>query len=192
MIKRIFDLIISIIGVIMLLPIIIIVWVLSSFDTNSSGLFFQKRIGQFGNSFTIYKFRTMHFKSQKISNLGSGLLASKLDELPQLFNVIIGNMSIVGPRPDITGYYDKLEGTDKKVLELKPGITSMAAIIYENEEAILSGLDNPLEYNDKVIFPEKVKLNLEYYHNRSIWVDVNVIFKTLAAIFKRFIKGKDL
>jgi lipopolysaccharide/colanic/teichoic acid biosynthesis glycosyltransferase len=103
----------------------------------------------------------------------------KLDELPQFFNVLIGNMSIVGPRPDIEGYYDKLEGEDRKILELKPGITSEASLKYYNEEAILEQQENPLLYNDTVIFPDKVRMNLEYYYNRSFWDDLWIIWSTV-------------
>ena len=148
-------------------------------STHSSGFFFQKRIGQYGKSFTIYKLQTIHPKTKKISIMGQFVRKYKLDELPQFFNVLIGNMSIVGPRPDIEGYYDKLEGEDRKILELKPGITSEASLKYYNEEAILEQQENPLLYNDTVIFPDKVRMNLEYYYNRSFWDDLRIIWSTV-------------
>ena len=104
---------------------------------------------------------------------------SKLDELPQLWNIIIGNMSFVGPRPDIAGYYDLLQGENRKILELKPGLTSLASIKYAHEEYILAQQENPLGYNDTVIFPDKVKMNLEYYYSNSIYGDLKIIWKTV-------------
>ncbi len=113
-----------------------------------------------------------------ISAFGKFLRKSKLDELPQLINVLKGDMSFVGPRPDIPGYYDKLEGEQRNVLNLKPGITSEASIKYKNEEAILKGQANPLKYNDEVIFPDKVKMNLDYYYKRTFFGDIKIILKT--------------
>ena len=130
-------------------------YVVASVDTFSNGLFTQPRVGQYGVLFTIYKLKTIRPKSQKISPVGRFLRKSKIDELPQLFNVLNGTMSFVGPRPDIEGYYDKLEGEARKVLQLKPGITSEASIKYANEEVILEQQPNPLRYNDEVIFPDK-------------------------------------
>jgi lipopolysaccharide/colanic/teichoic acid biosynthesis glycosyltransferase len=104
--------------------------------------------------------------------------ATKLDELPQLFNVLKGDMSLVGPRPDIPGYYDKLDGQDRLVLLLKPGITSEAGIKYRNEEKILLEQENPLKYNDEVLFPDKVRMNVDYYHNLSFRNDIYILLKT--------------
>ena len=117
-----------------------------------------------------------------ISPLGRFLRKTKLDELPQLWNVLIGDMSFVGPRPDIPGYYDILEGEARKVLELKPGITSLASIKYRDEECILKTQNNPSEYNDTVLFPDKVKMNLDYYYNRSFFGDLKIILKTFRII----------
>ena len=115
----------------------------------------------------------------KISKLGTFLRKSKLDELPQFWNVLIGDMSFVGPRPDIAGYYDVLEGEDRKILLLKPGLTSLASIKYANEEEILGLQENSLLYNDTIIFPDKVKMNLDYYYNHSFLSDINIIIKTI-------------
>ena len=114
-----------------------------------------------------------------ISKLGAFLRNSKLDELPQLWNIVIGNMSFVGPRPDIAGYYDVLEGENRKILELKPGLTSLASIKYSKEELLLEQQENPLNYNDTVIFPDKVKMNLQYYYSNSVFIDVKIIWKTI-------------
>ena len=98
-----------------------------------------------------------------------------MDELPQLFNILLGQMSFVGPRPDVPGYYDKLQGEARKLLELKPGLCSRAALKYFNEEALLAKKQDPLKYNDEVIFPDKVRMNLEYYYNRSFLEDLRIL-----------------
>ena len=184
MTKRIIDILFSIISFILLLPVLLLVWVLSAVDTNSNGIFLQERIGQFGKIFHIYKFRTMHFTTNKVSSVGALLRRFKLDELPQLLNVIKGEMSIVGYRPDILGYYDTLEGENRKILELKPGLTSLAAIKYANEEDVLAKQKYPLQYNDNVLFPDKVKLNLDYYYHRTFWGDLKIIWKTVVVLFR--------
>ena len=115
----------------------------------------------------------------RILPFGKWLRKTKLDEIVELVNVLKGEMSFVGPRPDVEGYADKLEGEDRKVLELRPGITGPASLKYINEEEILANVDNPQQYNDKVIFPDKVKINLDYYYNRTFWEDIRVILKTI-------------
>lgn len=179
MIKRIFDIIFSFLLLVLLCELIFIGFILASIDTRSNGIFCQKRVGQYGKSFTIFKLKTIHPKTRKISKFGYLLRKSKWDELPQLWNVFIGEMSFVGPRPDISGYYDKLQGEERKILELKPGITSLASIKYKNEEEILSKKENPLEYNDAVLFPDKVKMNLDYYYSHSFFGDIKIILKTI-------------
>ena len=179
MYKRAFDFFLSFLTLIPLGFFLILFWVLASIDTNANGLFIQKRIGQFGKVFFILKLRSMSLKTNKISKFGQFLRNSKIDELPQLCNILIGNMSFVGPRPDIPGYYDKLEGENRKILELKPGLTSEASIKYANEEELLNQQDDPLFYNDTIIFPDKVKMNLEYYYKQSILVDLQIIVKTI-------------
>ena len=153
---------------------------MATLDTRQNGLFSQQRIGQFGKPFTIYKLRTFGRSSVRpVSKFGAFLRNSKIDELPQLFNVFLGQMSFVGPRPDISGYYDTLKGEDRKILELKPGLTSLASIKYANEDDVLSKQNNPLEYNDTIIFPDKVKMNLEYYYTNTIFGDIKIIWNTL-------------
>lgn len=172
--KRLFDVVFSAIGLICFGWLIIILIFLAYFDT-SKGLFLQSRIGQFGKPFKIYKMRSMHFKTDRISTFGRFLRKSKLDELPQLYNILIGDMSFVGPRPDIAGYYDLLQDENRMILELKPGLCSLAAIKYYNEDEILSIQENPLSYNDEVIFPDKVKMNLHYYYNHTFWGDIKIL-----------------
>ena len=184
MIKCFFDFVFSLGAIILLSPILFVCWLLASMDTASNGLFLQVRVGQFGKPFTIYKLRTMHSTTHEISNIGSFLRHFKLDELPQLVNILQGNMSIVGPRPDIAGYYDLLEGKDRLILNLKPGLTSLAALKYMYEDALLAEQEDPLEFNDTSIFPDKVKINLAYYYNRSFVGDLNIIWKTLVRLLK--------
>lgn len=179
MAKRIFDVFFSALALIIFSWIILFFWILSTIDTRSNGFFSQIRIGQFGNKFRIYKLKTINNSNNTISVLGLFLRKYKIDELPQIWNVFIGNMSFVGPRPDLPGYYDKLEGENRNILELKPGITSEASIKYYNEEEILKQHDNALLYNDTVIFPDKVKMNLDYYYNRNLLVDIKIIIKTI-------------
>ena len=178
--KRLFDLFFALLGIIISGLLLLILYILASIDTKQNGIFSQKRIGQFGAPFTIYKIRTFGLSEEKpISKLGAFLRNSKLDELPQLWNIVVGNMSFVGPRPDIAGYYDVLEGENRKILELKPGLTSLASIKYSKEELLLEQQENPLNYNDTVIFPDKVKMNLEYYYSNSVFIDVKIIWKTI-------------
>jgi lipopolysaccharide/colanic/teichoic acid biosynthesis glycosyltransferase len=179
MIKRFFDIFLSSFGLILISWLLFLCIVFASLDTKSFGIFTQKRIGQFGKPFRIYKIKTLHGQTKEISKIGKFLRKSKLDELPQLFNILLGEMSFVGPRPDIAGYYDLLEGENRKILELKPGLTSEASIKYRNEEDILKNANNPAQYNDTIIFPDKVKMNLAYYYKNSFWTDIQIILKTI-------------
>lgn len=188
--KYIFDRLVSLIGLLFLWPILIIVAVLILCKMPGGPvLFTQKRVGRHGNLFTIYKFRTMmvnHCGSSvsvageaRITPLGSLLRKYKLDELPELWNVLIGDMSFVGPRPDVPGYADQLTGIDRRILELRPGITGPASLKYRNEEELLAMVKNPQEYNDTVIFPDKVRLNLYYLDHYSFVKDIQIIFCTV-------------
>ncbi|MFN4198156.1 MAG: sugar transferase [Flavobacterium sp.] len=178
-IKRLFDIVVSALGLLFLAFFLLFIILFSSIDTQSTGLFTQKRVGQYGKPFTIFKLRTIHPKTGNISKLGKWLRRYKIDELPQLLNVLLGSMSIVGPRPDIEGYYDQLQGEERKILNLKPGLTSPAALKYLNEEYLLNQHPNPQHYNDSIIFPDKVKMNLEYYHNQSLRYDLKIIAQTI-------------
>ena len=141
----------------------------------------QTRIGQHGKPFTIYKIETM--RGGKVTRAGKFLRKTKIDELPQLYNIIKGNMVFVGPRPDVPGYYDKLQADDRRVLALKPGLTSLAAIKYRNEEQLLALQEDPLHYNDTVIFPDKVRRNLAYLNKKGFWVDMKIIWLTGRSLF---------
>lgn len=179
MLKRIFDLFFSFVGLLLSGWLLVFFWIIASLDTKSNGLFVQERIGQWGRIFKIYKLKTICPQTNRISRIGLFLRQTKIDELPQLWNVLKGEMSLVGPRPDIPGYYDVLKGESRKVLELKPGITSEASIKYQNEEMLLEQQENPLDYNDTIIFPDKVRMNLEYYYNRSFFGDIDIIVRTV-------------
>ncbi|MDC8000259.1 sugar transferase [Aequorivita todarodis] len=173
--KRWFDIVLSSIGLLFFGWLILLFILIAYFDTGN-GTFLQKRIGQYGKPFNIFKIRTINDKTGYISKFGMFLRKSKIDELPQLVNILFGQMSFVGPRPDIPGYYDKLEGEDRKILELKPGLISKAALKYYNEEALLKKQADPLKYNDEIIFPDKVRMNLEYYYNRSFAEDLRILW----------------
>ena len=121
---------------------------------------------------------------KRITRIGKKIRKYKIDEIPELINVFIGDMSFVGPRPDVPGYADLLKGESRNILKLRPGITSRASIKYANEEMILLNEDDPIAYNNNIIFPDKVKLNLNYYYNNNIWIDIKIIFATLFAVLK--------
>ncbi|MGO4709858.1 sugar transferase [Chryseobacterium sp. 2TAF14] len=168
--------------ILLILPVFFVLMILVSFDTGFSPVFRQERVGKYGKIFVIYKFRTYHIKTHTKSSFGKWMRKTKLDELPQLFNILKGDMSLVGPRPDIPGYYDKLENEDRLILNLKPGLTSEAGIKYRDEEEILNQQKDPLKYNDEVLFPEKVKMNLEYYHRLSFKNDMYILLKTFSVL----------
>lgn len=193
--KTLFDKLASFLGLIILSPLLLITGVLIKIKMPGGPVLFkQKRVGKYGKLFTMYKFRSMtigHSGSSisvkgesRITPLGAKLRKYKLDELPELWNVLIGDMSFVGPRPDVPGYADRLEGENRRMLELKPGITGPASLKYRNEEEILAEQEDPIKYNDEVLFPDKVRINLEYLDNWSFWKDIKIIIYTVL--------GKDL
>jgi lipopolysaccharide/colanic/teichoic acid biosynthesis glycosyltransferase len=177
--KRIFDFLFSFISLLLSAWFIILLYIIACIDTRGNGLFVQVRIGQYAKPFRIYKLTTINPKTGSISAFGRFLRKYKLDELPQLFNVLMGSMSMVGPRPDVPGYYDMLVGEDRVVLKLKPGLTGPASIKYANEEELLASRQDPLKYNDDIIFPDKVEINKQYYKNRSFAGDLKIIIRTI-------------
>ena len=189
-IKRIFDIIIASIGIAFTFWIMVLAVIVASIETKSFGVFIQKRVGRYGKLFRIFKIKSMKpiegidstatiSTDPRITKSGKFFRDTKIDELPQLFNVLFGTMSFVGPRPDVEGYADKLEGEDKIVLSIRPGITGPASLKYKNEEEILAKQDNPKEYNDKVIWPDKVAINREYIKNWSLINDIRYIKRTV-------------
>ncbi len=190
MAKWIFDRVVALIGLCVLWPVLLVVWVLIRVEMpGGPAIFMQKRVGKDGELFTMYKFRSMtmgHGGSSvsvagesRITPLGAKLRKYKLDELPELWNVLMGDMSFVGPRPDVPGYADKLEGEDRLILKLRPGITGPASLKYRNEEEILAREADPRKYNDEVIYPDKVRINLDYYYHRSLVGDIKLIIQTI-------------
>lgn len=188
--KQLFDRVTSLLGLIFLSPVLFIVALLIRWKMpDGQVIFCQQRVGQYGKIFTMYKFRSMtigHAGSpvsvkgeDRITPLGAVLRKYKIDELPELWNVLRGDMSLVGPRPDVPGYADLLEGNDRRILLLKPGITGPASLKYRNEEEILAQQPDPQKYNDEVLFPDKVRINIAYLENYSFWLDMKIIFCTL-------------
>ena len=190
MIKRLFDLIFAIFGLILLLPFFLAISILIKIDSKGSVFFIQDRVGQDTFLFKIIKFRTMTTSEEikstisikgdvRVTKFGEILRRYKIDELPELINIVRGEMSFVGPRPDVPGYADKLNGDARNILKLKPGITSLASLKYSNEELLLSQQKNPIDYNNNIIYPDKVKMNLNYYKNHNLWIDIKIIFATI-------------
>lgn len=188
--KHLFDKVASLLGLLLLWPVLLLVAILVRVKMPGGPLLFtQQRVGRHGKVFRIYKFRTMttdHAGSSvsvrgeaRITPLGVHLRRWKLDELPELWNVLKGDMSFVGPRPDVPGYADQLQGDDRRMLELRPGITGPATLKYRNEEELLASVDDPVRYNDEVIFPDKVRLNLYYLDHYSFAKDLQMIFCTV-------------
>lgn len=188
--KWLFDRVMSLVGLIVLCPLLLIVAILIRVKMPGGPVLFrQKRVGKDGKLFTMVKFRSMSVAhggssvsvagESRITPLGAKLRKYKLDELPELWNVLVGDMSFVGPRPDVPGYADKLVGEDRVILKLRPGITGPASLKYRNEEELLAGVDDPQIYNDTVIFPDKVRINKEYYYNWSFRKDIRYIFQTV-------------
>lgn len=188
--KYVFDRMAALLGLLLIWWLLIVVAVLIKVKMpGGPAIFKQTRIGRHGKPFTIFKFRTMtvgHGGSSvsvagesRITPLGAVLRKYKIDELPELWNVLVGDMSFVGPRPDVPGYADRLQGEDREVLELRPGITGPASLKYRNEEELLAAVDNPQEYNDTVIYPDKVRINRYYLHNYSFVKDIEMIVCTV-------------
>lgn len=189
--KRTFDLIASFLGLLVSGWLIILAWFIAGFETKSNGFFMQERVGKNGKIFRVIKIKTMHNRSiggstvttatdKRITRSGAFFRKTKIDELPQLINVLLGDMSFVGPRPDVPGFADQLEDGDKIILSVRPGITGPATLKYHNEELLLATQENPEKYNRDVIFPDKVKLNKKYITSYSFSKDLRYIFLTLA------------
>lgn len=215
--KWIFDRVMALVGLLILWPVLIVVAIMIRIKMPGGPVIFkQKRVGLHGDLFTVYKFRSMTVShggnsvsvagESRITPLGAKLRKYKLDELPELWNVLIGDMSFVGPRPDVPGYADNLKGEDRLVLELRPGITGLATLKYRDEENLIADFlhqvkelksekvkelytavdfssmsdeEIALWYNDNVIYPDKVKINLDYYRNHSLFGDLKLIIETV-------------
>lgn len=193
--KRVFDIILSLGGIVILSPFFILFSLLIKIDSKGNPFFKQLRVGKGGRDFHLFKFRTMQIDSEKrgqltvggrdprITKVGYYLRKFKIDELPQLFNVLLGNMSLVGPRPEVRKYVELYNDEQKMVLNMKPGITDYASIKYFNENEILGKSTQPEQDYINIIMPEKLKLNLEYVRKSNFLTDITIIFKTLLKIF---------
>jgi len=189
--KRLFDIVLSSIGLLILLPLFALVSLLIKVDSRGPVFFRQERVGKNFAPFRIYKFRTMAADTEgpgslitvggdsRVTKVGRVLRASKIDELPQLLNVLKGEMSLVGPRPEVRKYVQLFEADYKKLLMIRPGITDPAAIQYSSEETLLAGSDNWEEDYIGKILPEKIKLSLEYVDNHTVLTDIKLIIKTV-------------
>lgn len=177
--KRFFDFFFAAFGLCLGSPLLLLMALGAAIDTRSNGFFVQQRVGQHGVLFRIFKLRTMDAQTQSISRFGKFLRTSKIDELPQLYNVLLGNMSFVGPRPDVPGYADVLSKADQLFLSLKPGLTGLASLKYRKEDYLLSRQINPLHYNDTVLWPDKVRLNNWYAKHRTVRMDCTILLHTV-------------
>lgn len=189
--KRGFDIIFSFVGLVFTFPLIFISFLAIVISSRTSGIYAPYRIGRHGLPFKIYKLKTMREGSgpinsvttkndPRITSIGKWLRKFKIDELPQLWNVLKGEMSLVGPRPDVAGFADQLQGQDREILSLLPGITGLATLNFKQEEELLAQQKDPVTYNREVIWPEKIKLNREYIKNYSFGLDVQILWKTLS------------
>jgi len=188
--KRLFDIVLSVVGIFLTWWLMLLAWIIASVETKSNGLFMQERIGKEGKPFLVFKIKTMKpvegvdttvttSADSRIIKSGVFFRKTKIDELPQLFNVLFGSMSFVGPRPDVPGFADTLEGDDRIILTLRPGITGPASLKYKDEEALLSKQKDPERYNRDVIWPDKVQINKVYIKEWSLKKDIMYIIKTV-------------
>ncbi len=194
MFKRLFDIICSAIGIVILSPLFVILWIAVKLESKGPALFLQTRVGKNNHDFKLYKFRTMYLDSEsrgqltvgmrdpRITKVGYTLRKYKLDELPQLFNVLLGDMSLVGPRPEVRKYVNYYTEEQLKVLSVRPGITDIASIQFINENELLAAAENPEQYYIEHIMPQKLALNLKYINSNLLLKDVGLILKTIFKI----------
>ena len=178
--RRALHIFLAILSLLLLSPIILLAAFLSLLSTGQSPLYLQERIGKHAVPFTMYKIRTM--KDEAVTKAGRLLRSTKLDELPQLYNILIGDMNFVGPRPDLPGFADRLEGEDTIILDVRPGLTGPASIYFRNEEALLAKQQNPEQYNESVIWPKKVNINKKYVQERTLAKDFYYLLVTIYVI----------
>lgn len=195
--KRVFDIIASGIGLILLSPIFIFLAIWIKCDSKGPVFYKQIRVGRYNKDFILYKFRSMRIGADKgslitigghdprVTRSGYYIRKYKLDELPQLINVFIGNMSLVGPRPEVRRYVDLYTAEQMHVLDVRPGITDMASIRYRNENELLEKAEDAEGFYRDVIMQDKLKINEEYIKNASLWFDIKLIFSTFVAIIKK-------
>ena len=181
--KRLLDFLLSLILIpTLLLPVSILI-ILATIDTKIFGLFFQNRVGQYGKEFTIYKIRT-YDRNGEVSKFSKKIRKYKLDEIPQILNILLGQMSFVGPRPDVLEVMSTLSKSDQIILSIKPGLTGPASLYYFNEEALLAEQEDPIAYTNQILTPKKNAINKDYIKNYHIFNDVNYIYKTTLHVFQ--------
>jgi lipopolysaccharide/colanic/teichoic acid biosynthesis glycosyltransferase len=181
--KRLLDVLLSLILIpTLLLPVSILI-ILATIDTKIFGLFFQNRVGQYGKGFTIYKIRTYN-RNGEVSKFSKKIRKYKLDEIPQILNILLGQMSFVGPRPDVLEVMSTLSKSDQIILSIKPGLTGPASLYYFNEEALLAEQEDPIAYTNQILTPKKNAINKDYIKNYHIFNDVNYIYKTTLHVFQ--------
>ncbi|MFN3343926.1 MAG: sugar transferase [Flavobacteriales bacterium] len=195
MLKRLFDLLVSTLGLIILAPFFLLIGLIIKLDSPGPVFYLQERVGKNGALFTLFKFRTMRIDSDKaaaitigerdsrITRIGYWLRKFKLDELPQLINAWKGEMSLVGPRPELKKFVDLYSAAQRRVLSVKPGITDYASIQFRNENKLLEGKDDPIDFYVREIMPVKLQLNMKYIEQQSFWQDIKIIFQTIVSIF---------
>jgi lipopolysaccharide/colanic/teichoic acid biosynthesis glycosyltransferase len=195
--KRILDIAGAFVGVVLISPLLAVVWLAVVLESGLPGLFRQRRMARGGSEFTLYKFRTMTVQrgtergsfdagsSARVTRVGKLLRKTKLDELPQLWNVLVGDMSLVGPRPEVRKWVEAYPDRWAKVLAVRPGITDPASIEFRNEEELLAAAPDPETYYREVILPRKLDLYEEYVETRSFWGDVGILLKTVWAVAGR-------
>jgi len=195
MAKRLFDIVFSLLGIVILSPFLFIITFITLFTSAGGAFYKQIRVGKNGKEFQLFKFRTMRkgadksgaltigMKDSRITALGFYLRKYKLDELPQLFNILWGNMSFVGPRPEVPKYVALYDNEQRKVLKVKPGLTDYASIVYSEENKLLATAENPEEFYINKVMPAKLKLNLRYINEMNMVTDIKVILKTIGKVF---------
>jgi lipopolysaccharide/colanic/teichoic acid biosynthesis glycosyltransferase len=193
LLKRAADVVLAALGLLVVTPFIMVGWLIATIETRQNGFYTQTRIGKDGRPFRILKLRTMRDdpnnnssvttrSDNRITRSGKFLRRTKWNELPQLANVLAGNMSFVGPRPEVPGFADELEGTDRIILTVRPGITGPATLLFHNEDIVLDSVEDPERYNVEHLYPEKVRLNRQYVESYSFFADIRYITATLLAI----------
>lgn len=197
MTKRLLDVVVSAVGLVVLAPFFLLFALIIKINSPGPVFYLQERVGKGGGLFRLFKFRTMRVDADKataitvgkrdprITTVGFYLRKFKIDELPQLINVLIGEMSLVGPRPELKRFVDQYQGEHRRVIAIKPGITDFASIEFRNENELLEGKPDPVEYYVREILPRKLALNLEYIAKRSFWLDLKIIFLTIIYIFRK-------
>ena len=196
MIKRFFDIVLSVCGLMVLAPLFLVLAIWIKFDSTGPVFYRQVRVGRRNRDFSLYKFRSMRVGADKgslitigghdsrITHSGYYIRKYKLDEFPQLINVLKGDMSIVGPRPEVRRYVDLYTPEQLHVLDVRPGITDYASIKYRDENSLLENVENPDDYYVRVIMPDKLAINLEYVSKHNLWMDLQIVWQTIIAVLK--------